>query len=176
MANSDLHKVFLVDDDPMHLQMLKDHLTSKFNLDVTTFSTGEDCLANLDKNPEVIVLDYYLNSVEKNAANGIEILKKIKARNPETEVVMLSGQEKIEIAVETMASGAFDYVIKNESSFLRTENKLVNVFKHKKLEENLKLYKKGVLAMGIAIALIIITAIILYATGIASDDKINPNI
>ncbi|CAN5332955.1 hypothetical protein BH09BAC1_BH09BAC1_08030 [soil metagenome] len=168
MANSELRKVFLVDDDPMHLQMLKDHLSSKFKLDITTFSTGEDCLANLDKNPDVVVLDYYLNSVEKNAANGIEILKKIKVRKPDTEVVMLSGQEKIEIAVETMASGAFDYVIKNESSFLRTENKLINVFKHKKVQENLKLYKKGVLIMGIAIAVIIIAAIILVASGVAT--------
>ncbi len=168
MANSDTRRIFLVDDDPMHLQMLKDHLSSKLKLDITTFSTGEDCLANLDKQPDAIVLDYYLNSVEKSAANGIEILKKIKARQPDTEVVMLSGQEKIEIAVETMACGAFDYVIKNESSFLRTENKLVNVFKHKKLQENLKLYKKGVLFMGIAIAVIIIVAVILVATGIAS--------
>lgn len=142
MADSNARKIFLVDDDPMHLQMLKDHLSSKLNVDITTFSTGEDCLANLDKKPDAIILDYYLNSVEKSAANGIEILKKIKAVSPDTEVVMLSGQEKIEIAVETMASGAFDYVIKNESSFLRTENKLVNVFKHKRLEDNVKLYKK----------------------------------
>ena len=91
MANQNKRTIFLVDDDPMHLQMLKDHLSSKLSVDITTFSTGEDCLANLDKNPDAIVLDYYLNSVEKNAANGIEILKKIKARNPDTEVVMLSG-------------------------------------------------------------------------------------
>jgi len=171
MANSELRKVFLVDDDPMHLQMLKDHLSSKLKLDITTFSTGEDCLANLDKEPEVIVLDYYLNSVEKSAANGIDILKKIKARNADTEVIMLSGQEKIEIAVETMASGAFDYVIKNESSFLRTENKLLNVIKHKKLQENLKIYKKGLILLAVAITIIIITSIVLVATGIA---KVNP--
>lgn len=170
MADSHARKIFLVDDDPMHLQMLKDHLSSKLNVDITTFSTGEDCLANLDKKPDAIILDYYLNSVEKNAANGIEILKKIKAVSPETEVVMLSGQEKIEIAVETMASGAFDYVIKNESSFLRTENKLVNVFKHKKLEDNVKLYKKGLIAMGVVVVLVIIAAFILVATGVATEN------
>ncbi len=170
MADSNARKIFLVDDDPMHLQMLKDHLSSKLNVDITTFSTGEDCLANLDKKPDAIILDYYLNSVEKNAANGIEILKKIKATSPETEVVMLSGQEKIDIAVETMASGAFDYVIKNESSFLRTENKLVNVFKHKKLEDNVKLYKKGIIAMAIVVVIVIITSIILVQTGIATED------
>jgi DNA-binding NtrC family response regulator len=170
MANSDVRKVFLVDDDPMHLQMLKDHLSSKFNIDITTFSTGEDCLANLDKDPDVIVLDYYLNSVEKSAANGIEILKKIKARKPETEVVMMSGQEKIEIAVETMACGAFDYVIKNESSFLRAENKLVNVFKHKKLQDNVKLYKKGMIAMAVVVVIVIITAVVLVSTGIATEN------
>lgn len=83
---------------------------------------------------------------------------------------MLSGQEKIEIAVETMASGAFDYVIKNESSFLRTENKLVNVFKHKKLEDNVKLYKKGLIVMGVVVVLVVITSIILVSTGIATEN------
>ena len=62
---------------------------------------------------------------------------------------------------------------KNESSFLRTENKLVNVFKHKKLEDNLKLYKKGMIAMGVVVVVVIITAILLVATGIATE---NPSV
>ena len=166
MAN---RHVFIVDDDPMQVQMLKDHLSEKLTVNITTFSTGEDCLSNLDKNPEVVVLDYYLDSVEKNAANGIEILKKIKTRNPDTEVIMLSGQEKIEIAVETMTHGAFDYVVKNESGFVRTENKIRNVFKNLKLRDNAAMYKKATIFLGIALILILIIAGILIATGIGSD-------
>lgn len=158
--------VFIVDDDPMQVQMLKDHLSSKLNLSITTFSTGEDCINNLEsQKPEAVVLDYNLNSVNKDAADGIEILKKIKAISPTTQVIMLSGQEKIEIAVATMTNGAYDYVIKNESGFVRTENILTNVFKGLKLEENLDSYKKALIVVSSVLALIIITAIGLYASG-----------
>jgi hypothetical protein len=56
---------------------------------------------------------------------------------------------------------------------LRTENKLVNVFKHKKLEDNVKLYKKGMIAMAVVVILVIITAILLVATGVATE---NPSV
>ena len=158
--------VFIVDDDPIQVQMLKDHLSSKLNLNITTFSTGEDCLSNLEtQKPEAVVLDYNLNSVNKDAADGIEILKKIKSISPNTQVVMLSGQEKIEVAVATMTNGAYDYVIKNESGFVRTENILTNVFKGLKLEENLSSYKKALVVVSSVLALIIILAIVMFATG-----------
>lgn len=171
MSNN--RNTFIVDDDPMQVQMLKDHLSDKLKLNITTFSTGEDCLSNMDKEPVIVVLDYYLNSVEKNAANGIDILKKIKAKAPNTEVIMLSGQEKIEVAVESMNNGAFDYVVKNESAFVNTENKIRNVFKNIKLQENAAMYKKATIFMGIALVLILIIAGILIATGVASDQ---PNV
>ncbi|MDZ4847564.1 MAG: response regulator [Chitinophagales bacterium] len=174
MAENTSRKVFLVDDDPSHNQMLKDHLTSKLNVDVTTFSTGEDCLRNLDKNPNVIVLDYNLNSEQSNAGNGLDILKKVKSTSPATEVIMLSGQEKIQIAVETMKHGAFDYVIKNESAFLRTQNVINNIFKGIKLQENLKAYKLSTFFLAGVIVLIIVAAILLVAFGIAGVNDPTP--
>ena len=56
-------------------------------------------MENLSHNPEVIILDYLLNGIVKNAMNGIETLDKIKAFNPDIPVVMLSSQDKIEVAV-----------------------------------------------------------------------------
>lgn len=171
---SKLRKIFLVDDDPMHLQMLKDHLSKKLNVEIYTFSTGEDCLNNMDKHPDVVVLDYNLNSVNKDARNGLEILKSLKQRNPDVEVVMLSGQDKIDVAVETMANGAFDYVVKNESSFYRTENKVRNIFNAYKLKENMELYRKGFILTGAVLVLIIIVIIALYSAGIITDRMAQP--
>jgi len=165
-------KVFLVDDDPMQTQMLKDHLNQKLNVDVLTFTTGEDCLANIDQNPEAIVLDYHLSSVDKSAQNGIDILQKIKKVNSDIEVIMLSGQDKIEVAVETMRHGAFDYIIKNESAFLRAENILLNIFKGLRLQENLKNYKKAVMFLSLGIIVIIALAAVLYITGIGGDSQV----
>ncbi len=164
MANK-THTVFLVDDDSAHTQMLKDHLSSKLNVHLTTFSSGEDCLNNLHQKPDVVVLDYHLNSTKKEAQNGLEILKKLKAASPETEVIMLSSQDKIEVAVEIMKHGAFDYVIKGESAFVRTQNIILNIIKSFKLMENLKAYKFATYFLSAVIILIVIIAIVLYATG-----------
>jgi len=160
-------KVFLVDDDATHNQMLKDHLSSKLNIQITTFTSGEDCLRNLDQNPHIVVLDYNLDGDSKSRQNGLEVLKKIKTASPATEVIMLSGQDKIEVAVETMKNGAFDYVIKNASAFVRAQNVITNVFKGIKLQENLKAYKFSTFILAGVIVLIIVVAIILYATGVA---------
>ncbi|MDX2003598.1 MAG: response regulator [Chitinophagales bacterium] len=163
------HSVFLVDDDPMQIQMLKDHLNDKLAVNITTFSTGEDCLSNLDKNPDIVVLDYHLNSVQKEAKNGLEILRTIKSRNPSTEVIILSGQDKIEVAVETMNNGAFDYVVKNESAFVRVENKIKNIYKNFKLQDNNKMLKTSLyFVMGVIVILTIII-VYLWKVGVVTD-------
>ncbi len=160
-----MRKVFLVDDDPLQLDMLKEHLEKNMNVSITAFSRGEDCIRNIEQEPDLIILDYNLNSVDKTARNGIEILQEIKSRQPKIHVVILSGQDKIEVAVETMKHGAFDYVVKNETAFKRTENSALNIFKHLKLLELAKAYKTGFWVLTIAISSFILFSIILDYLG-----------
>ena len=84
--------IFLVDDDNIFLSTLKHSLSQKFKsrIEVTSFSTGEECLAKLSDCPDIIILDYYLNSEMANAMNGLQILKKIKQENSNALVIMLS--------------------------------------------------------------------------------------
>ena len=110
-------KIFIVDDDPMLSMALEDYLTRKVAHQVTVFNTGEACIESLSVAPDVIVLDYYLNSVQKDAADGIEILQTIKKELPNTHVIMLSSQERYGIAMRTLIKGAERYVIKDESAF-----------------------------------------------------------
>ena len=129
--------MFFVDDDPMYLKTLENsfikesiHYTSKVN----TFLTGDECLKNLHLKPDIIVLDYYLNGFNSRAINGLEVLKKIKKNNPHTQVIMLSGQDQIDVAVNSMKFGAYDYVVKNESAFVRTQNVINNIIHNIKLK------------------------------------------
>lgn len=69
--------------------------------------------------------------------NGLETLDKIKAQNPDIPVVMLSSQDKIEAAVQCIRHKAFDYVEKNETSFLRLQKIILIIFQHKKMEKEL---------------------------------------
>jgi DNA-binding NarL/FixJ family response regulator len=111
-------KLFIVDDEPLLSEMLTDYLLEYHpSLNITSFPTGEDCLKNLYEKPAVIVLDYHLNSKEKGAANGLDILKEIKRKNKAIPVIMLSSQESYAKAAQTIGIGAIHYVIKGQAAF-----------------------------------------------------------
>jgi DNA-binding NtrC family response regulator len=161
--------IFIVDDDLMQLDMLKDHLSAMSNFDLHTFSSGEDCIAQLDKNPDIVFLDFHLNSHDSNALDGLDVLREIKAKNPTTEVVMLSGQDKIEVAVDTMKYGAFDYIVKGESAFYRAEKAVYNLYKLSKLKRDAGMYRTLMITFGVAFVLMIILVVVLKSKGLISD-------
>src|SRR6185369_4420711 len=119
--------IFLVDDEPIQNEMLKDYISERFQYKIKMYESGEAMLVDMHLNPEIIVLDFHLSSQIPDAENGVEVLKKIKEHHPETHVIMLSGQDKLEVAIESMKYGAYDYVIKGETAFSRMENVLNNI-------------------------------------------------
>lgn len=133
-------KLFLVDDDAVYLKSLEIEFMELGDFKIETYPTGELCIKNLSHNPDVIILDYELSGIDKNAMNGIDVLDKIKAFNPETPVVMLSSQDKIEVAINCMHHKAFDYVVKSETAFLRLKNIIPAIFRFKKMEKQLSWY------------------------------------
>ncbi|MDO8367084.1 MAG: response regulator [Saprospiraceae bacterium] len=133
-------KVFLVDDDAVFLKMLEIDFLQNEDFIIETYATGELCIAHLSNNPDVIILDYHLDGIDKNAMNGIETLDKIKAYNPDIPVVILSQQDKIEVAVNCMHHKAFDYVVKSETAFIRLQKIIPAIFRYKRIERELKWY------------------------------------
>lgn len=124
------YKIFLVDDDIKTLIMLKNHLEKRIahHITVNVFAYGENCLDRLDEEPDIIVLDYYLNAIKEDALSGTDILKQIVELRPQARVVMMSGQDDMETALETVRNGAYDYIIKNEKAMQRLEflvNKII---------------------------------------------------
>ena len=133
-------KIFLVDDDAVFLKSLEIEFLHHTDFAVETFATGELCLENLSRNPDVIILDYHLNGVDETAMNGIETLDKIKAINPDIPVVMLSSQDKIDVAISCMHHKAFDYVVKSETAFVRLQKNITAFFHYEKIEKELNWY------------------------------------
>lgn len=140
MSNSKKIKLFLVDDDPLYLKMLEIELLQFGDYILENFPTGEKCIANLDQKPDVIVLDYYLDSLDKNALNGIQVLDQIKSINADIPVVMLSSQDKIEVAVDCMHHNAFDYIVKSETAFVRLRKAITTITHIKRTEKALNWY------------------------------------
>jgi len=133
-------KLFLVDDDAVFLKSLEIDFLERADFIIETFATGELCMANLSHDPDVIILDYYLDGIDPTAMNGIETLDKIKAFNQDIPVIILSSQDKIEVAVNCMHHRAFDYVVKSETAFMRLQQIITTIFRYKKMEKELSWY------------------------------------
>ncbi|MGG9970881.1 response regulator [Ferruginibacter sp. SUN002] len=133
-------KLFLVDDDALFLKGLSIEFKSSADFEIETYATGELCIQNLSHNPDVIVLDYQLDGINPNAINGIQTLDKIKAYDSDIPVIMLSSQDKIDVAINCMHHRAFDYVVKSETAFLRLQKIITTIFGYKKMEKELNWY------------------------------------
>ena len=133
-------QLFLVDDDALFLKSMEIDFSEHSDYKIETYPTGELCVENLSHQPDIIILDYQLDGIEKNAMNGIQTLDKIKSFNPEIPVVMLSSQDKIEVAINCMHHKAFDYVVKSETAFLRLQKKINTIISFKEIERELNWY------------------------------------
>ncbi len=155
--------IFLVDDEPIQNEMLKDYISERFKYQIKTYESGEAAIKDLDLDPEIIVLDFHLNSHLPDAQNGVEVLKNIKEIRPMIQVIMLSGQDKLEVAIESMKHGAYDYVIKGETAFSRMENILNNINELTSIKAANNNYKKVNTMLYFALGvMLIISAILLY--------------
>ena len=133
-------QLFLVDDDALFLKSLEIDFFQHSDYKIETYATGELCIENLSHKPDIIILDYQLDGIEKTAMNGIQTLDKIKSFNQEIPVVMLSSQDKIEVAINCMHHKAFDYVVKSETAFMRLQKKINTILSFKEIERELNWY------------------------------------
>jgi DNA-binding NtrC family response regulator len=159
---ADKRYIFLVDDEPIQNEMLKDYLNERFVYDIKTFENGEEMLKEMHLHPEIVVLDYHLSAQRPDAKNGVEILRVLKDKYPDVQVIMLSGQDKIDVAIDSMKYGAYDYVVKGETAFSRTENILNNVSELHRVRTINKAYKRTIVLLAVVIGLIVLLAIYLY--------------
>jgi two-component system OmpR family response regulator len=133
-------QIFLVDDDVLFLKSMEIDFFQHSEYKIETFPTGELCVENLLYNPDIIILDYQLDGIVATAMNGIQTLDKIKSFSPDIPVVMLSSQDKIDVAINCMHHKAFDYVVKSETAFLRIQKIIDTIFSFKEIETELNWY------------------------------------
>ena len=157
MANT---LIYLVDDDDLYLKTAVHNLSQNKSFTIKTFTTGEDVLKALSKKPDVIILDYFLDSEKPNAMSGIKVLQEIKQIAPDVEVIMLSGQEDIDVAVNSVKYGAVDYVVKNKSAFIRVQNDIKRVTKTKAKDKDQESFKKFARTMIIFLIFLVIFLIL----------------
>ena len=144
MNSNQQYSVFVVDDNPLYVQLMLDYFKRNPKLHFKTFANADECLAQLEENPDVVVLDYFLESQYADAGkNSLEVLEKIDEKYPNLPVVVLSGKESLEIAVDSLQHGAYDYVVKNENAFMRLENAIMNIIRGNQLKRIVRDYGSG---------------------------------
>ncbi len=157
MKNQNPIKIFIVEDNKAFALELQADLETTFEkkpIQVHSFITGETCMIKFKEvKPDVVILDYHLNSKFLDAADGIKVLDWIKKESPETSVLMLTGDDRIDIAIKSFKHGAFDYIVKTESKFKKINNSLNNLFKMMAVKSEAIIYKRFVITILVFIAL-----------------------
>ena len=113
--------IFIVEDNKIFTFALKQDIENAFRsipIRVLTFETGETCMQRFsEEQPDIIIVDYHLNGRYPDAADGIMVLDWIKDASPETHVIVLTGDDHIDIALKSFQHGASDYVVKTPTQF-----------------------------------------------------------
>jgi two-component system response regulator AtoC len=120
MQNSS-YKIFVVEDDLWYSKYLNHQLSLNPEYEVRIFNDAKSFLAAMHELPDIITLDYNLPDM-----NGSEILKKIKSISPNTNVIIISGQEDIQTAINLLKDGAYEYITKDDN----TKNRIFNIINH----------------------------------------------
>ncbi|MCX6120380.1 MAG: sigma-54 dependent transcriptional regulator [Ignavibacteriales bacterium] len=100
-------RIYIVDDEPSIAKLLELWVGKRWGYSVEVFANGKTFQDRFIEPPDLVLLDIMLPDI-----NGIDLLKEIKRRNPEIPVIMLSAQESIEVALNTLKLGAADYFSK----------------------------------------------------------------
>lgn len=126
----DKNIIFIVDDNEAYAKLLQSFLKIRFpNItEVKKFRIGELCLLQLHQNPSIIIMDYFLNSKYNNAQNGLEIIKRIKAENPSTGIIVLSIQDKFSVVIEAIKQYDCKYIEKGDEAFKQVEQAIKDIF------------------------------------------------
>ena len=157
MKSSEELNIFLVDDDPLFLKVLEHDIRHFFaNVNIRTFLTGEECLKDIPEHPDAVILDYFLPGM-----NGLTTFLKIKEKNPDVPVVILSGNGNVKMMQQLFSEGVYDYVIKGSDYIqeLRFSISEIITGKNKKTESFiLDNDMSNVLIIGVIILITIVLA------------------
>lgn len=154
--------IFLVDDDELYLLRLKDHLEEKlyFKARIFMFTSGEECLENLNLEPDIIVLDYYFNPEGDSGApkpmNGLELIRRLKEVRPDVHLIMLSCETDVEVANTAIKEGAKDYIIKYEYAPIQLQYLINNIVLNRIFSHKVNYWKWGAMIIGAILVLIIL--------------------
>lgn len=147
--------IFIIEESTIYKDLIVGYLQQKKFSNIKVFKNGDECMTNLQLNPDVIVLDYSIEGI-----SGLELMKKVKSTRPQIDFIFLSGQNDVEIAVSLLKLGASDYVVKNE----KAPKRLVKAIEQAVITTNKEKMNKGftIGVLGFFVLLLLLIAAIIF--------------
>ncbi|TNE54689.1 MAG: sigma-54-dependent Fis family transcriptional regulator [Bacteroidetes bacterium] len=125
--------IFVVDDDTWYTDFLTHHIELNPDFKVQKFHSGKSLLQSLHLRPDVISLDYNLPDIA-----GEKLIERIQEESPHTEIMIVSGQNDISIALNLVRTGISDYLVKDQDIKERIWNALLNATEKIRLKKEIE--------------------------------------
>lgn len=132
-------RIYVVEDDDWYNRFLVHHLSMNPDFEVKGFRNGNDLLNSLHESPDIITLDFRLPDIKGN-----DLLRKIKQHNESIEVIVISGQEDVQTALDLLKEGAFDYLVKSENIQVQLHNTIQKIRLNEGLRKRIRVLEKEV--------------------------------
>ncbi len=156
-------RIFIVEDNKVFAQVMKVDIESAFvtiPLEIHLFENGEKCMEKFKEvKPQVVILDYHLDSKIPGSVDGIQVLDWIKRENKETNVIMLTRDDNIDIALKSFKHGASDYVVKTDTQFRKIIYTMFNLIRIMEAKRDVIRYR-GIATVSILFVALLIGAVV----------------
>ncbi|MBN3036089.1 MAG: sigma-54-dependent Fis family transcriptional regulator [Bacteroidales bacterium] len=132
-------KIFVVEDNEWYNRLLVHTLSLNPDYEVKRFFSAGELLKSLHESPDIVTLDYRLPDL-----SGLEVLKRIRGENSDIQVILVSEQEDIDMAVTLLKEGAYDYLTKTDDIKERLLNTVQNIRKGIGLKRELSTLRREI--------------------------------
>jgi len=150
--------IYVVEDNKIYNRLVCEYLKKQKYTNVKSFLSGKECIKQVSngEHPDIVIQDYHLDD-----SNGIEVLKSVKKFSNKSEFVFLTANDSMEIAVNTIKFGAFDYIIKdNDIALRKVVSKIEKISRLLDLQKRNESIKKAMVFSIMVLILIVIFAVL----------------
>ncbi|QIA07213.1 response regulator [Draconibacterium halophilum] len=145
--------IYVVEDNKLYHKLVVDFLQRQGMKNVKSFYNGKDCLDAIKQGerPDIVVQDYHLED-----STGIAVLQAVKKRSKSSEFIFLTAHEDMEVAVNSIKYGAYDYIIKNNDIALKkVYSKIGKIDKMLELEKRNRFIRNAMIVTFIVLVAIV---------------------
>ena len=163
MASAESYLIYVVENNKVYNHLVSEYLKKQGFSNVKSIISGEECVKAVEngEKPSIVIQDYSLDGI-----NGLEVLKRVKKLNSKSEFIFLTSNENMEVAVNTIKFGAYDYIVKDKMALEKVVYKMRKIASMIRLEKKNRQIKKFMYISLAVVALIIIFAFLLFVVNI----------